>query len=260
MTRQFGSAKTRVLLIPGGASTVHGYFPDLSTALANRATIIGCDPPGIGTTSDRRPLRLSAHAGALAQTVERGGNDPVVVVAHSLGALVALRLAVDEADLVAALLLLDPTPLAPSFTLRVTARFLAALASLGPLGQRIWTAQARRDLDGVVMSASQEQAFAVYTDSQFLVETARWAKHLANDGISLTRDIAAGKLRRVPTLVVSAGERSPKSATRRAHEKLVEAIPAAQLQIWDGTTHPLHIQQPAKVADAILTLLALPAV
>jgi pimeloyl-ACP methyl ester carboxylesterase len=135
------------------------------------------------------------------------------------------------------------------------APFLKALAGLGPVGRRMWMAQARRDLRGLAMSAEQERAFTVYTDSRFLAENARWARHLARDGAALAQDIAAGNLGAIPTIVVSAGRRSPRSPIRRAHEQLVARIPGAQLEVWEGTTHPLHIQRPNKVADAVLVLL-----
>jgi pimeloyl-ACP methyl ester carboxylesterase len=60
-----GPGARRVLLVPGGASTVHGYFPQLATARGRGATVIGVDPPGIGAASDRRPLRLAAYAPGL---------------------------------------------------------------------------------------------------------------------------------------------------------------------------------------------------
>ena len=233
---------------------MHGYFPDLADALATRATLIESDPPGIGGTSDRRPLRLADYAAWLARAVREGGSDSAAVIGHSLGGLVALRLAVDEPDLVAALLLLDPAPpLTPWPTLRVVALSLRVIAALGPLGRRMWAAQARRDLRNVSLSAEQERALAVYTDPRFL--DARWAKHLARDGAALAKDIAVGTVGAVPTTVVSAGNRSAKSLIRRAHERLVASIPGAQLLEWEGTSHPLHIQQPVKVAAAMLALL-----
>lgn len=186
--------RRRVLLIPGGASTVHGYFPGLASALASHATVIESDPPGIGNTSDRSPLRLSVYAASMAKAVRQEGNDPVAVIGHSLGGLVALRLAVDSPDLVAALFLLDPTPLTPPLPLRSMAPFWRVLGSLGPLGPRVWAAQAQRDLRGVSMSPEQQRALAVYTNPRFLAENARWARHLAHDGTALAKDIAAGKV------------------------------------------------------------------
>ena len=242
-----------VLLVPGGAATVHGYFPGLARALATHAAVIASDAPGIGATSPRRPL--SHYASWLAQAVREAGSGGVVVVGHSLGGLVALRLAIDEPDLVAGLLLLDPVPLMPPLGLRMMPLFLKFLAGLGPLGRRMWAAQARRDLRGVAMSAEQEQALAVYAAPRFLSETARWAKHIADDGVPLANDIAAGKLGAIPMVVVSAGARSPRSPFRRGHEQLVASIPQARLELWEGTTHPLHIQLPDKVAEATLALL-----
>jgi pimeloyl-ACP methyl ester carboxylesterase len=123
MTPRAGPAAPRVLLLPGGASTAHHYFPELKTSLRNHATVIEFDPPGIGTSSDRRPLRISEYADALAGAVRGDGEGPVIVVAHSLGGLVALRLAIDQPDLVAGMLLLDPTPVTPPSVLRFTAIF-----------------------------------------------------------------------------------------------------------------------------------------
>jgi pimeloyl-ACP methyl ester carboxylesterase len=77
--------------------------------LGPRATVVEVDSPGIGASSGRRPLRLAAQARGLSQAVHRTGDDPAVVVGHSLGGLVTLRLAVDDPSLVAGLLLLDPT-------------------------------------------------------------------------------------------------------------------------------------------------------
>jgi pimeloyl-ACP methyl ester carboxylesterase len=248
------AARPRVLLIPGGASTVHGYFPGLASALAPRVTVVEFDPPGIGDTSDSSPLRLSDYAAALARSVRESGGDRVGIIGHSLGGVVALRLGVDEPELVATLLLLDPTPVTPRLALTVMAPFLGVLGALGPLGRRMWAAQTRRDLHGVSMNEEQERAVAVYTAPRFLTENARWAKHLARDATALAKDIAAGKLR-VPTTVVSAGNRSPNSSIRRAHERLVASIPDAHLEVWDGTTHPLHIQHPDRVAETMLALL-----
>jgi hypothetical protein len=95
----------------------------------------------------------------------------------------------------------------------------------------------------------------VYTHPRFVAETTRWAGHLRRDGTALAADLAAGKLSTVPAVVVSAGEHGPKSVDRRAHEQLVAWISEAQLQVWGGTRHPLHIQQPGMVAEAVLALL-----
>lgn len=248
----------RVLAIPGGASTVRGYFPGLGRFIAGRAELIEADPPWIGANGadrDRRPLRLPEYAGQLALAARDRGNGRLVVVGHSLGGLIALRLAVDEPDLVAGLLLLDPTPPAPRSSLTVLCWQMRAAAALGPAGRRLWAAGALRALRGTEMDGEQERALRVYTDPRFVAESVRWARHLAGDGTALAGDLAAGRLARVPAVLVSAGANGPNSAVRRAHEQLAGWIPGADLQVWAGTQHPLHLQQPDRVADAALALL-----
>jgi hypothetical protein len=104
------------------------------------------------------------------------------------------------------------------------------------------------------MNAEQERA-AAYTHPTFTAETARWSRHLARDGIALGEDLRGGKLGSTPTIIVSAGERAPNSVVRRAHQQLAAWIPGSELQVWSGTTHPLHIQQPRKVLETLLALL-----
>lgn len=247
--------RSQVLLIPGGASTVHGYFPQLGTALRARAQVIGVDVSGIGPASERRPLRLPEYASELAHAVRAQADGPLIIAGHSLGGLIALRLAIDEPGLAAGLLLLDPTPPAPPAMLHGMAVFLRALAALGTAGQRLWDRRARQDLRGITMDADQDRALAVYTDPRFVAQTARWARYLARDSAELVADLAHAKLPPIPAIIVSAGYHRPKSAVRRAHQQLAAWIPRAELQVWDGAPHPLHIQQPHRVAAAVLTLL-----
>ncbi|MEP6811853.1 MAG: alpha/beta hydrolase, partial [Actinomycetota bacterium] len=94
-----------VVLVPGGGSSVRGYFPELDARLQGRVRLLEVDPPGLDVAAGRRWLRNADHARVLAEAVRRDGAAPVVVVGHSLGGLVALRLALDEPELVAGLLL-----------------------------------------------------------------------------------------------------------------------------------------------------------
>ena len=63
---------------------------------------------GHGRSSWAAPWTLEGNAEALAELLDQDADGPVVVVAHSFGCAVALRLAAARPDLVAALLLLDP--------------------------------------------------------------------------------------------------------------------------------------------------------
>jgi pimeloyl-ACP methyl ester carboxylesterase len=231
------SGKARVLLVPGAGSSVHGYFPQLATVIGAHASVIEVDPPGFDVSSDRRWLRLSDYALALAQAIRRESDDPVVAVGHSLGGLIALRLAVQEPGLVAGLLLLDTAPLVPPAVLTLMAPWLKLSALLRAAGRRRGYPAARKCTPRSVPPLT------------------RMAWYLLCDGPALAADLAAGKLSTVPTVVVSAGEHAPDSLTRRTHERLVASIPGAELQVWKDTGHGLHLQQPDRVADAVLALL-----
>jgi lipase len=63
---------------------------------------------GHGRSSWAAPWTIDANVTALAALLERSADGPVAVVAHSFGGAVALHLAVEHPDLVAALVLLDP--------------------------------------------------------------------------------------------------------------------------------------------------------
>jgi pimeloyl-ACP methyl ester carboxylesterase len=238
VTLDGSTGKARVLLVPGAGSSVHGYFPQLTTALGTHATVIEVDPPGFEISSDRRWLRFSDYALGLAQAVRRTGDDPVVVVGHSLGGLIALQLAVQEPSLVAGLLLLDTAPLMPTPVLTLMALSLKASAGLRAVGRRGGHPRAR-----------------IYTPPRSVPPIVRMAWYLLCDGPALAADLGAGKLSTVPTVVVSAGEHAVESLSRRTHERLVAWIPSAELQVWEGTGHGLHLQRPDRVTLAALALL-----
>ncbi len=241
----------RVLLVPGGGSSVHGYFPELASCLGTHARLIAVDPRGLDVATGRRWLRLAEHARWLAQAVRLDCDGPVVVIGHSLGGLVALRLALDEPDVVAGLLLLDPSPLMPAAllpggVLKLVSASRKMATDIGAVGRRL-----RHDLRGRPLSHSQERSAAT---PRSVPTIARLMWYLLFDGLPLAADLAAGRLTAIPTTVVSADEHAPDSVTRRTHERVITWITGATMEVWEGTTHPLHGQEP-RIAEAAIALL-----
>jgi pimeloyl-ACP methyl ester carboxylesterase len=227
-----------VVVIPGGGSSVHGYFPELERRLGQLATIVALDPPGLDESIGRRWLRLRDHATFLAGAIDSERSAPVVVVGHSLGGLVALRLALDHADKVDGLILLDPSPLVPAMLL--PRPLLSAVGAARSLVGRIAT---RREQ----LRQTQPRILPLFT---------RLLWYLVLDGGALAADVSRTGVRGLPTIVVSAGEHEPGSVTRRAHERLTAWVPRARLEVWPDTTHGVPTERPAEVSKTIARLLA----
>jgi pimeloyl-ACP methyl ester carboxylesterase len=226
-----------IVLVPGGGSSVRGYFPELGARLQGRVRMLEIDPPGLDVAAGRRWLRNADHARVLAEAVRREGAAPAFLVGHSLGGLVALRLALDEPELVAGLLLLDPSPLLPAMLM--PAQLLRPIGRLRGL---------RRHM----------QSFASRTTTPRRPQRVRLAQRLlwyfVLDAGALAADICATGLRGLPTVVISAAEHGSDGVTRVTHERIVSWIPGARLETWPDTTHGLQVERPAAVAKAILSL------
>jgi pimeloyl-ACP methyl ester carboxylesterase len=99
-----------VVLEPGlGASSVG--WSGLHALLAESSRVISYDRAGLGASPPAPGRRdLTALAADLAQVITRAGDEPAVLVGHSLGATIARHLAQRRPDLVAGLVLIDPIP------------------------------------------------------------------------------------------------------------------------------------------------------
>jgi lipase len=89
--------------------TGHGMrWRTLATRHLPGFSVLAPDLLGHGRSSWAAPWTLDANVAALADLLGRETARPVVVVGHSFGGAVALKLAVARPDLVASLVLLDP--------------------------------------------------------------------------------------------------------------------------------------------------------
>ena len=117
-----------VAVIPGlfGASFTFRKVVPLLAAQGFRPIVI--EPLGTGFSSRPRnaDYSLSAQSHRLAAVLDSLGSVPVLVLAHSLGAAIAFRLAIDRPDLVRGIVSLEggPTEEATTPTFRSAMRFL----------------------------------------------------------------------------------------------------------------------------------------
>src|SRR5881296_2300143 len=101
-----------VVLVPGLIGSAFGYrrLVPLLTQVGYRVIVV--EPLGIGTSArpEHADYSLTAQADRIAAALDRLGVRRAIVVAHSLGASMAFRLAYRRPDLVAGIVSLDGGP------------------------------------------------------------------------------------------------------------------------------------------------------
>jgi pimeloyl-ACP methyl ester carboxylesterase len=251
--RVVGDSGPPVMLLPGGAEATEGFFPGLVEGLVADpgCRVILYDRPGTGTSTETGSL--AGAADALKAVVDGLGTGPVVVVGQSLGGAVATLLARDHPDVVAGVVLLDPTPVNDRAlcdrTLRTlgVVRTVTSLPVLGRVvkaGLGVALARQRRNL-------RPDCAAAHARISGFDVPTlAR-----ATEGLS---ELAAGfresDLPEIPSVVVTA-ERKPDDAVHRAHARLAAAF-GGSLVSWPKATHDVHLTHPDETLRTVRDVVA----
>ena len=107
---QTWGAGDSVLLIHGASSHIGTWEPTIVPMLKDRYLVAAYDRPGMGYTTDRPQGSdtLALQANVAAGVIEQLGLKKPVIVAHSWGGAVALRLALDRPDLVGGLVLIAP--------------------------------------------------------------------------------------------------------------------------------------------------------
>ena len=100
----------RMLLIHGASSNLLELWEPLADEFSPLHRVIAYDRPGMGysTRAKRDAHALASQAKCAARVLEQSGEGPALVVGHSLGAGVALRLALDHPHLVSGLILIAP--------------------------------------------------------------------------------------------------------------------------------------------------------
>ncbi len=173
-----GGAGDPVVLIPGLFGSAFGYRSVLPRLVEAGYRTIVIEPLGIGTSArpEHADYSLTAQADRVAAALDRLGVRDAIVVAHSVGAAIAYRLAYRRPDLVRGIVSLDGGPaeaattrgfrraiqLAPWIKLFGGERLVRAKVRRGLIaasGDTTWvtdqvvdgyTAGAARDLDGTL--------------------------------------------------------------------------------------------------------------
>jgi pimeloyl-ACP methyl ester carboxylesterase len=230
---QYGEGSPLVLL-HGGLLTIELNFASLIPALAGRHRVIGIELQGHGRTADiDRPITPAALASDVVGALDALGVDRAHVFGHSMGAAVALELAVEHPGRVRSI--------------------VAASASVRPDGMH-------EDLTDPARMATSTRLPTPQDFADFKEAYERLSPHPEQFEAFLGRLSASNADLRgwsdeqlagitAPTLLI-VGDRDFTTVEHAA--LMLELIPGAQLAVLPGTTH----MQVTRRGDLLLPMLA----
>lgn len=247
------------LLLHGAGASAHSWR-DVATRLAPHLTVIAPDLPGHGFTETPPPrgLALPAMADAVADLTAAMGVAPEVIVGHSAGAAVALRMAAagraSPRAIVAFNGALKPFPGAAGSLFPMFARMLF----VNPVAPHLFAARARWPgaVDGLIRQiGSRLDAGGV----RFYERLFRSPGHIAATlGMMAAWDLTAlpADLARVEadvTLLTASRDRAvpPGDAA-----EIAPRLPRGRVVDFGPLGHLAHEEQPDRAADAVRAALA----
>jgi pimeloyl-ACP methyl ester carboxylesterase len=245
-----------VVLLPGLVGGAYGFRKLVPLLVAGGHRVVVVEPLGVGTSArpERADYSLDAQADRVAAVLDTLGLRETVLVAHSVGAAIALRIAYRRPELVRRLVSLDGGPAERAATpgLRRAAEWAPWVKLMGGVklvrskihaalikasGDTTWvndqvvegyTAGAARDLDGTL------KAFLRMAESR---EHEKLAPHLAEI--------------RCPVRLVLGGAPHPEALSSRDLELLRTKLPQLVVDTIAGAGHHLHEEQPGAVAALV---------
>ena len=202
------------------------------------------DQPGYGHSPTVEPYDLEQVCAALKRLIVSLGGDPVVLIGHSMGGLIAQETYVRHPGLVRALALCFTSPAFAGGDSEFTRQFIAA--RIGPLDQGQSMAEIAAELIPTMGSHSKlaERIMAgvppeTYRKAVRLLTTFDRRKELS--GIA------------VPTLLIS-GE-NDQIAPPAVMQKMAQKIPGAEYVLLEGCGHLGPMDQPEEFNDALSSFL-----
>ncbi|RIA56733.1 alpha/beta fold hydrolase BchO [Dichotomicrobium thermohalophilum] len=243
-----------ILLIHGTGASTHSWR-DLAPRLAQRFTVIAPDLPGHAFT-DRpasRELSLTNMGHLVCKLVEALDVEPALVVGHSAGAAIALRMVLDNCITPAAIVSLNGALFPFSGVARHVFPPVARLMLLNPFTPRIFTAQAKspQRVERLIENTGSridDRGLSLY--KRLFREPGHVLGALgmmANWDLKPLQD-AMDKITTPVVLVATEDDRAiPPSNSMRARDKL----PNARVVYLRGLGHLAHEEAPEQIGEII---------
>ncbi len=202
------------------------------------------DQPGYGHSPAVEPYDLEHISASLARLIESLGNEPVVLIGHSMGGMIAQETYVRYPKLIKALALCFTSPAFAGGSSDFTRQFIAARIS--PLDQGKTMAQVAAQLIPTMGSNSK---LAQQIMAGVPPDTYRKAVQLLTT-FDRRRELAEIK---VPTLLLAGSD--DKTAPPAMMERMAQKIPGAEYVLLQDCGHLGPMDRPDAFNDALLFFL-----
>jgi 3-oxoadipate enol-lactonase len=229
-----------------------GMWSGQVEALAALGRVLVIDGPGHGKSELPPPFSLEDHGDALADALVAIGVARAIVIGHSWGGMVALRLAIRHAKLVHAIAVVDSSA-APEERMNVI-KYRAFITFARRFGLPLWFVQAQ--LAHVLFGAS-----ALAERSDLVAAFTRRVNGYSRDGLAraakavvVYRKTIVPDLARItaPTLVVCGRDDAATPPARS--EEIARGVRGATIAWIEASGHMSPIERPAAVADVLAKL------
>jgi magnesium chelatase accessory protein len=244
----------RVVLLHGTGASTHSWRA-LAPLLARTAGVLAVDLPGHGFSDAARGqgATLPGMAAGLAALLAQIGFRPSVLVGHSAGAAIAVRMALDRPEGLHAVVSLNGALLPLHGLAGQLFSPLAKLLATNPLVPRLfsWRAADRLLVGRIIAgtgSVIDDEGVALY--GRLVADRAHVAGALAMMAHWDLRALA-GELPRLRTpLHLLAGTRD-RTVPASNSQRVASLLPAATLDMLPGLGHLAHEEQPQRIFDLL---------
>jgi magnesium chelatase accessory protein len=244
-----------LLLLHGTGAATHSWRAML-LLLAEHFTVVAPDLPGHGFTA-RGPQTLPAMAKAVAALFAELDLKPIIVVGHSAGAAVGLRMALDKLVEAKAVVGLSPALLPfPGLAAKLFPT-MAKLLFLNPFAPHIFARMAgpTREVARFMLKSTGSHLDGEGID--YYARLFRKPGHIAGTiGMMASWDLEPLK-RDLPKLAVPLllihGDKDTAIPLAKAREAAA-LVPGAQFKVLSGLGHLAHEEMPEQVAGMIFDL------
>ena len=241
-----------LLLIHGAFSHIGTWEPTIVPMLKNEFLLAAYDRPGMGFTRDRPAGSdtLAKQAAAAAGVIEQLGLRKPVVLAHSWGGAVALRLALDRPDLISGFVLIAPVayawPGGVDWHFHWSSNWLVGGLFNNVLAQPFAGAAVRQGMANAFRPSIPPDGWLEGSRVALAAEPGPLRAN-AEDMVAAKREVTAQQARyreiKMPAAILAGDGDGVVSPTIHSL-RLAEALPNARIEVLRGVGHLPHEASP----------------